>query len=372
MIIPRYLVIVRFLDVPSLDDAEIRKMIRFQAAKDIPYPENNMVISYRNLGSYMDGFSSIMLVVAKRDTIKGIVDGPEQSPEAIRLHSELLYLHLIEKAILSNDKVDLIVHIGKEASEIMIVDKKRPIFSRGFKNSKRFLDEIDHSILSYQRNKGNPMIDNVVVSYPPNVDIKDARPHIQKHFTIPVNFYEYSEGLGKTNLPSQINLVPEDVIQKKARGLRRKELLVTGLLAGFIALLIVSFFLFKAHQKNQILSILSGKAIEIQSDGQRLEYLSKKIDSVKDHEKKGRIIGGILENFNNLKNPDILLSGLSYDGKNTVVYKGHSENMQTVFSFTRRLERSKFFREAEVKHVTKKKIKNKEFSDFSIHCKISD
>jgi len=131
MIIPRYLVIVRFLDVPSLDDAEIRKMVRFQAAKDIPYPENNMVISYRNLGSHRDGFSSIMLVVAKRDTIKGMVDGPEQRPETIRLHSELLYLHLIEKAILSNDKVDLVVHIGKEASEIMIVDKKRPIFSKG-------------------------------------------------------------------------------------------------------------------------------------------------------------------------------------------------------------------------------------------------
>ena len=95
LIIPRHAVTVRFVDVPSLDDNEIKQMVEFQAIKEIPYPKEDMVISCRNLGSFKDGFSSIMLVIARKEMISEKMREAENrgvSVENIRLFSELLYL----------------------------------------------------------------------------------------------------------------------------------------------------------------------------------------------------------------------------------------------------------------------------------------
>ena len=144
IVVPRHLVIVRFLDIPSVIDDEIEQMLEFQAIKEIPHPKEDMIFSYRNLGSYKDGFSFIMLVVAKRQMIEAIIREKDFNVEAIRLHSELLYLFLLKKGIISTERVNLVIHIGKDDSEVMILDKDQPKFSRGFKNSDRFFEEITH------------------------------------------------------------------------------------------------------------------------------------------------------------------------------------------------------------------------------------
>ncbi|MFH1854071.1 MAG: PilN domain-containing protein [Candidatus Omnitrophota bacterium] len=370
IIIPRHLAIVRFVDIPSIVDDEIEKMVEFQAVKEVPYPKEDMIFSYRNLGSYKDGFSSIMLVIAKRHTIDEVLREKDFDIEAIRLHSELLYLFLLKKGVISAESVDLVIHIGKDDSEIMILDRNQPKFSRGFKNSDRFLEEVTHSVLAYKKDKNNPEIDRVIVAYPSIVDLEDIKPHITEHFRIPVSFYEYSEDLTTLGLTAQIDLMPGEFSDKKIKLQKKRQKLVTYSLIGFVIILFFVSVSFKIDKKRKLLGMFSSRAAQMQSKTERLDTLIKKTTLAKKHLKDGGIIIEILQRSYNLIPADISLSGLSYDGGNVISYKGSSKDMSNVFSFVKKLEDSGYFQTAEVKYASKKRVKEEEVTDFDIQCRI--
>ncbi|MBU1146995.1 MAG: hypothetical protein KKD11_01455, partial [Candidatus Omnitrophica bacterium] len=199
IVIPRYQVFVKFVDVPSLDESEIVKMAEFQAIKEIPHPKDELIVSFRNLGSHKEGFSSLMLTVVTRDMIGEKISDPADM-DSIRLYSELLYLFLLKENIVSQDKVSLIIHVGEGDSEIMIIDRSRLISSRGFKGRHAFLGETERSILAYKREKANPEIEDVIVVHPSGVNLDDKIEKIKAQFMIPVRFHEYSQDLSTLDL----------------------------------------------------------------------------------------------------------------------------------------------------------------------------
>lgn len=373
IVIPRHSVIVRFIDIPSLDEDEIRRMVEFQAIKEIPYPKEEMVFSYRNLGSYRDGFSTLMLTIAKREMIESVMhknDLKGLKLEGIRLHSELLLLFLLKRQVLKPDRANLIIHIGRDESEIMIIDKARPVFSRGFKNSDRFFEEIDRSIHVYKRDKANPEIENIAVVHNSDIDIEDTRPHIKGHFSIPVNFYEYSDDLSNLDLSAEINLLPREFTDKNIRLRKKQDLIVRYSLIGFIIILFFAAFPFKIYEKKKLLGMLSSRAQEIQSRTEKLDRFLKKTAIAERHREGGSFIIDILKQSYNLVPDNISLSGLSYDGKKTISYKGTSKDMTNILAFVKKLGKLEYFDTAEIKYATKKKVKGEDLTDFNIQCQL--
>ena len=373
LVIPRYLVFVKFIDVPSLREPEIEKMAGFQTLKEIPHPSEDLVISYRNLGSFKEGFSSLLLCVADKDMIQERISVRQRSnieTESIRLHSELLYLFLLKQGTVNKDKVSFLLYVGREDSEILIMDKGRPIFSRGFKNSKNFLDEIDRSVLAYKRIRDNPAIEDIIVAYPSDVDIKDARPHIEGHFTMPVSFYEYSEDLAAIDVAAEIDLIPKEITRKKTVLQKKKELIMTCSLLGLTVILFSGLFYYKIYEKGIVLDKHSERRSEVASRIQGLEELRKKTEIVKKHIERGGLIARVLERSYIIIPDDVSIKGLDYDGGDSIFYKGTSENMSSVFSFVRKLGDAGYFDKVEVKHATKRKSKGKEFTDFNIQCRL--
>jgi len=373
LVIPRYLVFVKFIDVPSLREPEIEKMAGFQALKEIPHPSEDLVISYRNLGSFKEGFSSLLLCLADKDMIQERISVRQRSnieTESIRLYSELLYLFLLKQGTVNKDKVSFLLYVGREDSEILIIDKGRPIFSRGFKNSENFLDEIDRSVLAYKRIKDNPVIEDIIVTYPSDVDIENARPHIEGHFTMPVSFYEYSEDLAAVDVAAEIDLIPKEITRNKTALQKKKELIVTCSLLGLTVILFSGLFYYKIYEKSAVLDKHSERKSEVASRIQGLETLRKKTEIVKKHIEHGGFIARVLERSYIMIPDDVSIKGLDYDGGDSIFYKGTSENMSSVFSFVRKLEGAGYFDKVEVKHATKRKSKGKEFTDFNIQCRL--
>ncbi len=374
LVIPRYLVFLKFIDVPSLEDPEIEKMAEYQALKEIPHPKEEIVISYRNLSSFKNGFSSLMLAVAGKDMIQKRIQGLHRSGakvESIRIRSELLYLYLLKKGIIASDKVSFIVYIGVEDSEVMIISRGRIVFSRGFKNNEKFFDEVDRSAMAYQRQKDNDAIDNVIVIYPSDVDMKDVREHIKSHFSAPVIFHECSEDLRESSFSAKIDLLPKEVSYRKTKLQKRQESIVTYSLFGVFIVLFFAFFSFKMYEKKQFIDILSVKIDDAQSQVQGLDIYLKKTDVVKKHIERGQFIVELLERSYILIPSDIAISGLDYNGKDSVFYKGTSKGTQEVFALVKKLEGLKYFSKVEVKHATKKKVRGKEFTDFNIQCQLN-
>ncbi|MDP2912023.1 MAG: hypothetical protein Q8N76_06815, partial [Candidatus Omnitrophota bacterium] len=195
LIIPRYLAVLRFLELPSVDSFEISNMAEFQALKESPYPRDEIIMGFRNLGSYKKGFSCIMLAVVKRQLVEDMIKAKKTRPENIRLGTEILYLYMLKKGIIKQDKTNLIIDIQQDYSEIMVIDKTKPVFSRGFRHAENFLEEINKSVISYKRGRDGMEIEEITVAHGSNLSIENSKPHIRALFSFPVNFYEYKEDL---------------------------------------------------------------------------------------------------------------------------------------------------------------------------------
>ena len=374
IIIPRHLVTVRFIDVPSLEPQEIGQMAVFQAVKEIPYSKEEIIVSYKNLSSFKEGFSSIMLVIAKRQMIQEKLRNSESKGlkvESIRLESEIVPLFLLKQGSLRQDKVNLIIHIGKFGSEIMVIDKTRPIFSRGFENNEAFLDEINRSILVYERAKASPEIENIIVAYAAGKDIEKVKSFLKEHFVIPVSFSGYGEGLSAIGFSLEINLLPKEITKRKEKLQKKYENIVTYSLLGFAIILFFTFIYFKIYEKNKFLAALSSRMNEMKLQIGPLDEFLKKTELAKKHNKEGNFIINILKNAYSMIPVNISIEGLDYDGKGSISYKGIADDTQGFFSFVKTLEQSKCFDKVEVKYATKKKVENKELTDFNINCQIS-
>jgi len=370
LFMPRHLVTLRFIELPSTDEAEIKDMVEFQALKEVPYSREELVISYRNIGSYRKGFSYIMLVIVKKQLIEEMMAKGENRPEDIRLETELFYLSLLKKGIVKHERASLAINIKKEYSELIVIDRARPVFSRGFRNAGDFLNEIDRSILAYKRDKNNREIDDITIIYASDVDIKDIKLHIKEYFNIPVNFYEDKEDLTNLDFPLEIGLLPKEYIDKKMYKENKKEILSMYFLIGLVILSLSSIFIFKLYEKNKIINILSNGISRVQPRIDMIDSLLKKTEILKSRRENGELILNILKESYGLIPADIVLSGMDYDGKVFISYKGTTRDTANVFNFIKALERIKYFKKVEVKYATKKEIKGQTITDFSIACQI--
>lgn len=371
LIIPRHMVALRFIELPSTDPSEISNMAEFQALKELPYPKEEIITSFRNIGSYKKGFSYIMLAIAKRELIEEMMAHRKTRPENIRLETELLYLYLLKKGIVKQDKVSLAMYIQKDYSEIIVIDSMRPIFSRGFKNADGLAEEINRSVMAYKRDKDNKEIDDAAVIYTAGMDIENIKSRLRESFKAAVNFYECKEDLGNLELLLEIGLLPKEYIDKRLSTENKKEILLTYILLVAAIAMIGSLFIFKLNEKNRIIMMLTGRINKIEIETGQLNTFLKNIEVLKSQKEAGELIINTLKESYGLVPGDISLSGLDYDGKDTIYYKGMARDMPSIFNFVKAIEKSRYFKKAEVKYTAKKNIGNQEVADFSIACEIN-
>jgi Tfp pilus assembly PilM family ATPase/Tfp pilus assembly protein PilN len=69
-VVPRQMVNVRILELPSTDPEEIADMVDLQADKQMPYSRDEIVSNYRILGAGREGYTKVMLVIVQRSVLR--------------------------------------------------------------------------------------------------------------------------------------------------------------------------------------------------------------------------------------------------------------------------------------------------------------
>ncbi len=368
LIIPRHLVSLRFIELPSLDLFELRSMAEFHALKELPYAKEELIISSRNIGSYKKGFSYIMLVIAKRQDIQKMMGQEDGKLKNIRLETEIMYSYILKRDIAKQNKVSLIMSIRKDYLEIMIIDNMKPVFSRGLKNKEEWLKETNLSVSSYRRKAENKEIEELIILSCQGADIENIKQGMKALSAIPANFYEYKEDLNSPEESLEIDLLPKEYIDKKLNNENKKQILVTYFLLFVVISMLSCFFVFKVKEKTRTIAMISEKMEKIQKDVDGLRTFLKKIEFLKYQKDEGERIVGILKECCELVPQDILLTGLEYGEEGILYCKGMTGNMPSVFDFIKVLEKSKYFKKVEVKYAAKKETGNKEFIDFDVAC----
>ncbi len=368
LVIPRNKTALRFIELPSVDFFEIKGMAELQTIKEFPYPKEDLIVSFRNLGSYKKGFSYILLVIAKKQHIEEMLSEKGAVPDSVRLETELLYLYLLTKGMIKQDKVSLVINIDIDRSEIMILDGLKPVFSRGLNSSEGWLDEINRTLLSYKRDKGGKDAEEMIVMHGSNLNMENMKSEIKKAFSIPVNFYEHNGDLISPDMSLEIDLLPTEYIDKKLNMKNAKQALVTFFLLLAAVGMLAGFFVFKTQEKNEEILMLSEETDKMQKDMNQLSSFLKKTELLKYQKEEGGRIVDILKECYALVPKDIFLEGFDYEGRSVLYCKGKAREMPSVFNFIKALEKSGYFKKVEVRYATKKEIENQKFTDFNIAC----
>ena len=368
LIIPRNKTALRFIELPSVDFFEIKGMAGLEAIKEFPYPKEDLIVSFRNLGSYKRGFSYILLVIAKKQHVEEMLAEKGTVPDSVRLETELLYLYLLTKGIIKQDKVSLVINIEIDRSEIMILDGLKPVFSRGLNSSEDWLDEINRTLLSHKRDKGNKNVEELIVMYGSNLNMENMKSEIKEAFSIPLDFYEHNGDLISPGMSLEIDLLPTEYIDKRLNMKNAKQALVTFFLLLAAVSMLAGFFVFKTREKNEEILMLTEETDKMQKEMNQLSSFLKKTELLKYQKEEGGRIVDILKECYALAPKDIFLEGFDYDGRSVLYCKGKVREMPSVFNFIKALEKSGYFKKVEVRYATKKEIENQKFTDFNIAC----
>lgn len=369
LIIPRCRAVLRFIEIPSTHPPEIKDIVEYHALKELPYAREEIVAGFRNIGSFRRGYSYIMLAIIKRQQIEEMIALRKAMPDSIRLETELLYLHLLNRGAARRDRVSLIMNIQNDYSEIMIIDGVRPVFSRGFGCGQGALsEEINRSIISYKADRGSKEVEEAVIMHIPGLDKDKIKACLDMFFRIPVNFYEGGLGFGGLAAPLEIDLLPKVYVEKRFSRENARQVFTTCLLLFLLIFTLASFFISKVREKGRIILAFSEKTEKMRKDADQLNAFLEKTRLLDYRKEEGGRAINILKECYRLAPQDISIEGLDYGEKGVLYCKGVSKNSGTVFNFIKALERSEYFRKVEVKYAAKKEIGGREFTDFTIGC----
>jgi Tfp pilus assembly PilM family ATPase len=77
--LPRHMVNVRILKLPSTDPDEVAGMVELQMARQTPYSKNEILTDYRVLGVESEGYTRVLLAIAQHGAVRNHVSVLEEA-----------------------------------------------------------------------------------------------------------------------------------------------------------------------------------------------------------------------------------------------------------------------------------------------------
>ncbi len=137
-------VVVRLIDLPFMEQAELEGAIQYQAQDYIPIPVEDAILDFQIIGDYMtpadEHMMEVLLVAAQRDMIDSAVSAVQAA--GLRLSRIDVTSFAITRAVLSGGSSVLpdsdeepgeavaVIHIGSGLTNIAVVEKGIPRFTR--------------------------------------------------------------------------------------------------------------------------------------------------------------------------------------------------------------------------------------------------
>ncbi|MDD4957073.1 MAG: pilus assembly protein PilM [Candidatus Omnitrophica bacterium] len=404
-VIPSKYGIYKNIEIPSVDPKEIKQIIDLQAGAHTPYPKNEIIISYSNIGILHQRYTKILLVIIKKDVVSSRYDIIRKAgfkAETALLSSEVssgfFSAHLKDKP----SKMIGLLNIDATSTDFTVIQDGRAMYIRSFALgtvdlmakgadiNNQFSEEVKKSIESYQANNVGTMPDVIYVTGA-LAAFGAAITQAQRLFTeatftsmgyadifsIPESIKDTaldtpglsllsviapSESLGK----EYINLVPEEVRVRQEIKKKSREMTFIAIMAMVLMLLFCSVFIVNIFFKTLYLGNLERNYNKENMEVGKLKLVSDKTSIVKRFiEKKGEVLNGLCELINSLPK-EIFLNSIGFREDGTVIFTGTAESMSQVFSLVTELENNKHFSNVKVDFTKSRRQKEQEVADFGL------
>jgi type IV pilus assembly protein PilM len=136
-------VVVRLIDLPYMEKAELEGAIQYQAQDYVPIPVEDAILDFQIIGDYMtpqdEHMMEVLLVAASRDMIEATVSVVEDA--GLKLASIDVTTFAIVRALMedappllpeegSENEATAVIHISSGITNIAVVEKGVPRFTR--------------------------------------------------------------------------------------------------------------------------------------------------------------------------------------------------------------------------------------------------
>lgn len=407
--IPRHLLTIRTLRFPSTNKEELVSMVELQATKQIPYASEDIITDFKIVEIEPSGFSKVFLAIVHKDIISNYIRILEEAglkPQQFIISSEALsgwFAQFKSKAENVPDPI-AIVNVDSLSSDLIIIYNSQLVFSRSITFNAQeqnqttvnnFLGELKNSFATYQKEKLGPDLSKIILtgannyflSWPENfktelnleVEVEEPDKYMEKEEELIFPPGGKNRSISLANLfgllliepELSLNLLPSQVRKQQERQANKKASLFTIILTIFVIGAIFSLVLLKMFQKERLLSCLEFELKKISPQVQGTQQMTKRLEFIEQRLNSQGTGIDILYELYKLIPSDISLSIFNLEENGTVTLQGTAVVMSAVFNLVNTLEKSPFFQNVEVKYTSKRRVKDKEITDFQITASVT-
>jgi Tfp pilus assembly PilM family ATPase len=411
-VVPASAATAKNIEVPSTDPEEIKSIINLQVGRHTPYSREEVLISYINLGINASNNTRILLVIVHRNGVKERISILEKSgldvdkiifvPEAeARFYAKALNLKK-EAAPLG------IIDFSLNATSYIVISKASLFFVRhipiGIKSilegtdaPSKLQDELKKSMDAFTQEDGReaPVSYMVTTSHEA---VKNILPVLSESLKIELkinaftNFIKGSTDVRKKLLSEygddsfldvvapastvakcEVNLMPEEIIQKKSLERQSQEAIKAGVAVIIIMLLLVVMARSNIYFKDTYLNEnLRGQFAPQKAQVQELEEKMNKAKLVREYIKNRMVSLDIIHDLSVITPNTIYLNNITVGDDGTVTIDGIADSPALVYSYVTTLKDSSTFKEGKLKSTSPKKDNGKDVAAFEIEFKLNN
>jgi Tfp pilus assembly PilM family ATPase/Tfp pilus assembly protein PilN len=412
--IPRNLVTVRNLQLPTTDPQELKEMVNLQAVKQTPFLKDEIIADFHVVRSSPEGYTDVILVTTHRSVPNAnlkTLDEANLQGEGVRLSSQgVFHTYLLLQGISGDQARDpvAIVDIDSSFSDFMVVEDGQICFTKalsvgpaklmidgegGEKEVEKFTEEIQRAVDIYG-NEGIGERISKLVMMGAEVDIPGLIPGLRAKLHIPVERISLTDGVEVSpemlDLPdaqreslsfsavlglawepdaSLIDLTPPEVRLRESLAQKGKAMTSLGVLVIIILMATTLFVSQQIYSRKQYLEQLNQEVQQTQKEANEVEAMRTKIKLIRDASGSENSSLEILTVLHKNIPADIYLKSINFEAGSHLILKGVAEKMSEVFGFLATLEKQPNFHHVRTKHVTRSTRKGgKGEIDFEMTC----
>lgn len=404
-IFPSNFVMPKNIEIPSINEKEIKEIIDLQAIRHTPYSRNEIVIDYSVTGVFHNRYSKVMLVIAKKEIIEKQIATLRLAgcnPDRVVLESECISRWCFDHFGDESEGSPLaVVHLDFMNIDFVVIHNKKSIYVRSLPVDKKQLMQMEGEAkqkIITELEKSLDVYNSENIDQPPAKlyfiglvsDFFDFAEEIGSKLKINTQVYSYLDSVHFQSLPEKVkekkekvsffplltipsvsdelelNLMPEDLkmqkeIQERAKDITKMGIFIMLIIVVFISLLFTDMFF-----KNAYLNQLNKKYIEENKKANILKNISKRTNIVKRFiNKKGKILEVLVELVNAVPG-EVYFNSINLRKDNTVVITSTADTMSRVFSLVTKLENNENFKNVKIDFTKSRVVGGKEIADFGI------
>jgi Tfp pilus assembly PilM family ATPase/Tfp pilus assembly protein PilN len=409
LIIPRHLVTLKYLELPSTENKEIQEILDLQITKQTPYSRQEIVYGFKVIKGKKEGYSNVLLAIAKKSVIEerlNLLKGLGLEPESVVIGSGMAYQNffLSDKYKDIRDKTALLIDIDAQVSDILIVNKGELVFTRNISLGRdailrnpdelknKFVAELRAALEVYRHETDRPDIENILCLGVTS-GLEDILTFLRTEFNLPLDVISQLDiqffskelipavkdtgetislsaifGVVRSPEKPDINLLPQEFeIEKKMR-YKAKNISHTGILGISILILLSAFLLQRFYREKSYYEILHNKFLKTEKESSDIERMKLKVSAIRRYLDRKNSPLNILQELINAMPKEAYFHNIIYTKDKEVVLTGSSETMSDVFKFVSVLEGLDCFEKVKTNYATKKQKEGREIIDFELVC----